>query len=367
MRGPLLTSALLFALLFALLMPALRAQQPGWGAATDLYLAGRAEEALDMIASLPRNQVRNGAREMFEKGNVRERRRAQALLALWSEVHLEIHQGFFEDPRKGHDPWWPRLVCRWAGPVVVQGGSPLNGRPVLSNPKGTLIQIVQWSRKPTTEFLEAWYVLVLANWSDNYFQRDDCLGFAPAEVKRSPEMLLAVGRHQENKWFFARETDYPLRVIANLKEAKQALQKALELEPGLDEARLRLGRVTSLMGDDDEALKMLDTVRAPMAPKFVYLARLFEAEICERRGNLARAEAAYERALGAYPGGQSARVALARVTFMLGRRSQAKASLLEWAREPSAPPQRDPWAEDYYGFEGQLERDRQRLRAMAMK
>ena len=98
-----------------------------------------------------------------------------------------------------------------------------------------------------------------------------------------PELLLALGRHQESLQFFLQESDWPLRVRVDLSQAKDALQKALALDPTLDEARLRLGHVMSLKGDEDDALKMLATVVAPMNPKFACLARMFEAEIAEAR------------------------------------------------------------------------------------
>ena len=358
MRGRVLT----FLLVVSCLVPALAGQTPGWEAATQLYLAGHADAALDMIARLPRDEVRDGGRDYL--GRERDSRRAQALLALWTEVHLEMYEAIAADPTKVPDPWWPRLVCRWAGVVQIPG-DPTSGKVVLSNPAGTLIQIVQAQRRPSTEFLEAWYVLVLARWSPSSFSRDDCLGLAPGTVKRSPEMLLAVGRHQENKWFESREAGSQRRIIPNLGEGRDALQRALEQVPTMDEARLRLGHVTSLMGDEEEALKILGTVVAPMNPKFVYLARVFEAEIYEKRGDLARTQGAYEQALAAYAG-QSARVALARVMFMRGNRRQAGSSLA-WIDDTLSPGLRDPWAEYYYGFEGQLQKYRERLRAAVVK
>lgn len=250
MRGRVLTS--LFVV--SCLLPVLAEQSPSWRAATDLYLAGHADAALDMIASLAREEVRNGGRDYL--GSERESRRAQALLALWTEVHLEMYEAIADDPTKVPNPWWPRLVCRWAGQVQIPG-DPMSGKVVLSNPGGTLIQIVQAQRRPSTEFLEAWYLLVLARWSPSSFYRDDCLGLAPGAVKRSPEMLLAVGRHQENKWFESREAGGARRIIPNLGEGRDALQRALEQVPTMDEARLRLGHITSLMGEEDEALKIL--------------------------------------------------------------------------------------------------------------
>ena len=174
-------------------------------------------------------------------------------------------------------------------------------------------------------------------------------------------MLLATARHEENAWYFVRESNWPLRIPVDLGRAREALLTALKSEPTLHEARLRLGHVYASMGDEERALAELAAVVAPMDRKFVYLARMFEAEIYQERGDLARAQDAYEQALKAYRA-QSAEVGLARVMFLRGHRNQGRSLLLDWVTDKSAP-SRDPWAEYYYGFDGQLDRYRERLRA----
>lgn len=329
--------------------------------ATELYLEGRAEDALNMIFRLPRDEVRDGAQRLYQGSEIRDRYHAQALVALWTEVQVEAFQGVFDDPLATPDPSWPRLACRYQGRWVA---GPLGKVAVRSGP--TLIERLQEQWRPTLPFLQAWYVLVLAHYEGwDGFNREDCLVLAPPALKNQPTFLLSEARHHEGVWFFRKEANFVFGtdVVADLKKAQMALETALALQPDLEEARLRLGRVLALRGQPDEALKALARVAAPMNPRFVYLARLFEADIFETRGDVGRALDAYASALSAYPGGHAAEIGWARLTFAAGRRNDAQASLARWAKELGTASLADPWAEYFYGFEGQIQRCREALRA----
>jgi tetratricopeptide (TPR) repeat protein len=95
-------------------------------------------------------------------------------------------------------------------------------------------------------------------------------------------------------------------------EADRAFRDALVLDPGLHEARLRLGRVLLVTGRLVEAEAPLEEVeRGPADERQRYLARLFLGRVAERRGHPDDAARFYARALELWPDSQAARFALA--------------------------------------------------------
>ena len=337
----------------------------GWLAAADVYAAGQGEDALNMVARLSPDEVLNGADEAFLKGKVKNLRQAEALFALWTEVQVETYQSLFDDPRRKLGIGTNRLNCRYQGVMLARNAPEFDGLKIRGGKM--LFEYVREHWKLHDAVLEAWFVVVLTHYQGGGgFQSDDCLGVVPNALKRSPEMLLATARHHENVWVYGREGSEKVHVFSDLGVAEESLRAALVAQPTLDEARLRLGRVLSLRGNSDEALNNLAMVVAPMDPKFVYLARLFEAELFEQTGDLEKATAAYDQALLAYPRGQSALVGRDRIKYLRGKRIDARTAVVGWATESGKRP-RDPWAEYYYGFEGQLQKYRERLRAAVVK
>jgi tetratricopeptide (TPR) repeat protein len=95
-------------------------------------------------------------------------------------------------------------------------------------------------------------------------------------------------------------------------EADRALRDALALDPSLQEARLRLGRLLLVQGRLNEAELPLEEVEARASDaRQRYLARLFLGRLAERRGRHDEAGAFYRRALEGWPDSQTARLALA--------------------------------------------------------
>jgi len=128
-----------------------------------------------------------------------------------------------------------------------------------------------------------------------------------------------------------------------LADAQAALAKALRRDPGLVEARLRLGRVLLLRGKPREALFELERVgRESSDARQRYLASLFGGRCHERLGDLRGAAGAYATAVERAPRAQSALVALARTLDALGEGARAQEAFgvaLQAAGEP------DPWLE----------------------
>jgi tetratricopeptide (TPR) repeat protein len=128
---------------------------------------------------------------------------------------------------------------------------------------------------------------------------------------------------------------------ADLADAQAALTKALQRDPNLLEARLRLGRVLLLRGKPREALAELERVgRESSNPAQIYMARMFEGRCHERLGDARGAAAAFEAAIERMPRAQAGLVALGRALDRLGENQRAQNAFGE-AMKPVVDP--DPW------------------------
>jgi len=141
---------------------------------------------------------------------------------------------------------------------------------------------------------------------------------------------------------------------STLGEAETAFRRAVAADPGLGEARLRLGRVRTLRGRVGEAIADLQQVaREDGSLRRRYLANLFEARAHEERGDLDSAARAYRAAVATEPEGQSAWLGLGRALDLLGRPEEAQeafAAALGLRRKRG-----DPWWSYVRGDFEQLE------------
>jgi tetratricopeptide (TPR) repeat protein len=159
----------------------------------------------------------------------------------------------------------------------------------------------------------------------------------------SPELWLADGVTEEMAWTLSHADDYHGFVAGDLKAAESAYRKALAAQPDLAEARLRLGRVLTLRGDIDGALRELDAVRSIDDSGFRYLAHLFAGDALEQSGRPSAAEQRYIAAVAALPEGQSARLALAHLRHAAGARAAAAEAAGAFALDPGIRETVDPW------------------------
>lgn len=129
---------------------------------------------------------------------------------------------------------------------------------------------------------------------------------------------------------------------STLGQAEAAFRRALAADPGLGEARLRLGRVRLLQGRAAEALPDLQRVaREDGSLRRRYLARLFEGRAHEKRKDLESAARAYRAAVTVEPEGQSARMGLGRALDLLGRGNEAQEAFTRALGTHGQPG--DPW------------------------
>ncbi len=137
----------------------------------------------------------------------------------------------------------------------------------------------------------------------------------------------------------------------DLADAQAALTKALQRDPSLLEARLRLGRVLLLRGKPRDALPELERIgRESSNPAQIYMAKMFEGRCRQRLGDAQGAAAAFAAAIERLPRAQAGLVALGRALDGLGENQRAQKAFGE-AMQPEVD--RDPWL-DY--LKGQPDR-----------
>jgi len=128
------------------------------------------------------------------------------------------------------------------------------------------------------------------------------------------------------------------------------------------EARVRAARFLHGLGQFDRGLALLDSIRsAPADLELRYFSQLVRGQLLAASGRLDDAAAAFRGALAAWPGAQSARVALMTLSLSRGNREEA-ASLAE-AVQMAAADQYDPWwtywLGDYRAYPAVLEKLRE--------
>jgi tetratricopeptide (TPR) repeat protein len=128
-----------------------------------------------------------------------------------------------------------------------------------------------------------------------------------------------------------------------LADAQALYEAALQREPGLLEAHLRLGRVLLLRGGPKEALPELERVaRESPRPDQRYMAHLFEGRAREALGDVPGAARAFAAAAADVPRAQSALVALGRALDRLGQAARSQEAFDRAMLSEAQAPQ-DPW------------------------
>jgi tetratricopeptide (TPR) repeat protein len=200
------------------------------------------------------------------------------------------------------------------------------------------------SRDRREAFVRTWPLMVLA------LLHEGRMVLAATEFGRrlrdpggdSPELLLALGATEEMASWIHREEDADPGVKGDLKDAERLYRQVLILSPTFVEARLRLGRVLALR-DEPEGLKVLGQIGGSAEFPYQYLARLFEGDVFEKRGDPAKAERRYSEAVSLMPTAQSAYMALAHVRHARGARAEAAQDVRSSAGAKDVPDTADPW------------------------
>jgi tetratricopeptide (TPR) repeat protein len=128
-----------------------------------------------------------------------------------------------------------------------------------------------------------------------------------------------------------------------LRLAEQLYRRALERNPALVEARIRLGQVLGRRGRHEEAVNVLRQGQASGEDLLQYYAHLFLGREFEALQNGPEARRSYERAAMLYPTAQSPMLGLSRVADRAGDRAAARAAVQRMLALPGAGELSDPW------------------------
>lgn len=143
------------------------------------------------------------------------------------------------------------------------------------------------------------------------------------------------------------------RIEDALVAAANAYGRALELDPSLTAARLRLGWVYGINHSNAHAREQLRLVANDVSSRdHRYLAHLFLGGLADGEGNMDEAYAEYEAARAIFPDAQSASIALMRAARLTGRTDLEQELLMQYPARPRTS--EDPWWYFSMGFDTDL-------------
>jgi tetratricopeptide (TPR) repeat protein len=231
-------------------------------------------------------------------------------------------------------------------PLLITGErAPTCGPPVQAQLAETALALLLGDEEGR-EFARRWYLaMALRSIGDVCFIEGR--QWAATGLKKFPkdkELLLARGVVDEaavaltsptppntatlNPFDRERVRELEMEARAVLVEACRFFEQALAVDPGLEEARLHLGRVRFRLDQQKPALAALQAVVAKgRDPGRLYLAHLFLGRVHEAARRPAEAEREYRAALALDPGAQSAAMALAHLRLMGGDADGSRAIL----------------------------------------
>ena len=158
-------------------------------------------------------------------------------------------------------------------------------------------------------------------------------------------------------------------IRGELLQAEDCYRRALMADPGLLEARVRLGHALHLRGQSENAVPELEgVVAAPEAdPHVRYLAWLFLGAIREAEGRPRDAVPAYQAAIRLLPDSQAPYVALSHAFHRLGERTPSREVLREAIARGGGRHEDDPWWSYLWGQSHEAEARLLALRQQAMR
>ena len=174
---------------------------------------------------------------------------------------------------------------------------------------------------------------------EGLFMPDNALLFIPRALQRcpaNPRLQLAYALVSEQQWLQGRT------LAAQEADILNRYEQAMKFPETEIEARVRAARFLYGLGQVDRGLALLDGIRtAPPDLELRYFAQLVRGQLLRASGRLDDAAAAFRAALVAWPGAQSARVAL--MTLSMSRGNREEAAALAEAVQMAAVDQYDPW------------------------
>lgn len=203
---------------------------------------------------------------------------------------------------------------------------------------------------------ECWWFVTEAAALEGLFMPENALLFISRSLQRCPanaRLNLAHAFALEQQWLRGRTT------AAQEPEIVSRYEQAMTFPETATEARVRAARFLLASGQLDRALAVLNGITAPPPdPEMRYFAALVRGQVLRAKGRLDEATEAFQAALAAWPGAQSARVAL--MTLLVNRGHREQATALAEAVQTAAVDQYDPWwvywIGDYRAYPATLEK-----------
>jgi VWFA-related protein len=186
---------------------------------------------------------------------------------------------------------------------------------------------------------ECWWLVTEAAALEGTFIPENAMQFIPRALQRCPasgRLRLAHAMVSEQLWLRGRTVPgQESEIVARYEEAMKSPDVQVE-------ARVRAARFLYGLGQFDRSLKLLEGLAVPPADlEMRYCALLIRGQALRASGRLDEAAAAYRSALEAWPGAQSARVAL--MTLHVSRGNREAAAALADAIQTAPADQYDPW------------------------
>jgi tetratricopeptide (TPR) repeat protein len=134
------------------------------------------------------------------------------------------------------------------------------------------------------------------------------------------------------------------RPPTELRHAERLFRRALDVNPGLTEARIRQGNVLGLLGRHKDAVKELERALSEAADDTLlsYYASMFLGREADALGDAVNARASYQKALGLYNRAQSPRVALSALAKRVGNHDESR-DIIDLLLSRSRGGADDPW------------------------
>jgi tetratricopeptide (TPR) repeat protein len=314
-----------------------QAQPSDYLQAVDHYRAGQFDDALSIMRRLDEKTVAAGSDAIARSPIDLARLQAAVLLhtEVFSETAHQSHLGRADwlaarlDPRSSREflrGWWLLLASLLQGAsdlercakYLAQARDRIHGDAEILRASGALHEM-----------------LALAGWSAG----------RPSAVSGG---RIVTSRQK-------------LNIRKELDAAAGYLRQAVTVNPGLDEAQLRLGRVLHQIGDTEGAAAALERIQdRPLDRIRGYLARAFLASVEHDRGRYQRSADLYLDGLKLWPGAQSAFVGLSALLYA-DTQTDMSARLIE--RLIAAAPASDPWLAYVRGELWHLDARREQMRA----
>jgi tetratricopeptide (TPR) repeat protein len=214
------------------------------------------------------------------------------------------------------------------------------------DPKAQRVAL-QWFHTVNALFLHwAEATLLYADSGLRYYPNDAVLYLYRGTVHQ----MYANGRVQQFLNRADANAGYPQEPASvELARAATDLRRALDLDPTLVEARIRLAHVVGDLGRPDDAVALAtEALRAKLPPFFESYASLILGRNQFRAGRLDDSRAAFERAAALAPTAQAPRIGRSQVALASGRPAEALAVLTDFlGPERSVDADEEVW-ERYY-------------------